>query len=245
MTAAPINEPAFTDSEAQHTGRWQRKLMWWMVFMPSVLIGVFIVLATLQLNRFNKEIETYQQSELEPIRIAANESRNASWINQAEYVQFYTLAKMEEIAMRKRYSQGGVLLMSRVLTKYLGFFTGMILAIVGAVFIISKLKEDRSEISASFKENVSANIVSTSPGIIFGFLGTVLMLATILQHSEINIKDMPLYLNSGNLSNLVNLPKGAETPLVDSSAIANLPEDSQQLSRNVHDDSIMKHARPE
>ena len=85
--------------------------------------------------------------------------------------------------------------MSRIYTKYLGFFTGMIMAIVGAVFIIGKISEDKSEISGTANELIKFSIVSSSPGIIFGVLGTVLMLATILNHNEILIQDTPLYLN--------------------------------------------------
>ncbi len=40
------------------------------------------------------------------------------------------------------------------------------------------------------------SIVSSSPGIIFGILGTFLMIATIMTHNKIEIQDRPLYLNA-------------------------------------------------
>lgn len=43
------------------------------------------------------------------------------------------------------------------------------------------------------------NVASSSPGIIFGVLGTGLMLATILTHSEIDVQDQPLYLNPNTI----------------------------------------------
>ena len=116
---------------------------------------------------------------------------------------------MEEHSINRRYNQGGVLLMSRIYIKYLGFFTGMILAIVGSVFIISKLKEDVSEPEWSIQEKTKFRLISSSPGIIFGVLGTALMMTTILTHSEINVKDMPLFLNTYNIS---QTQKSQETP---------------------------------
>ncbi|MEP6596706.1 MAG: SDR family NAD(P)-dependent oxidoreductase, partial [Ginsengibacter sp.] len=118
----------------------------------------------------------------------------------AEYLKWYSLVKMEEHSINRRYNQGGVLLMSRIYIKYLGFFTGMILAIVGSVFIISKLKEDVSELEGSIQDKTKFKLISSSPGIIFGVLGTALMMTTILTHSEISVKDMPLYLNTYNIS---------------------------------------------
>lgn len=175
---------------------WQNKLVVWTVLMPTLLILVFVVLATMQLNRFNDEISQYQ----EPQAAYQDPMYGLPTTAGAEYAKLYTLAKMEDLAMRKRYSQGGVLLMSRIFTKYLGFFTGMVMAIVGAVFIISKIREESTNLTGSVSQQANLTLVSSSPGIIFGVLGTVLMLATILQHTEINIKDMPLYLNHYNLT---------------------------------------------
>ena len=116
-----------------------------------------------------------------------------------DYIRWITLARMEEKSLDRRYSQGGLLLASRIFTKYLGFFTGMIMAIVGAVFIIGKLQENSSDIEGAVGEQMKLKIVSSSPGIIFGVLGTVLMLSSILQHAEIELKDQPLFLNPYNI----------------------------------------------
>jgi hypothetical protein len=70
----------------------------------------------------------------------------------------------------------------------------MILAIVGAVFIISKLKESVTNLETS-SEAFKISLISASPGIIFGILGTSLMLATIFKQNDIDIKDVATYLN--------------------------------------------------
>jgi hypothetical protein len=246
MTTSQKNATSETKSKTEQLYDWQNRLIWWMTILPSVLIVVFIVLATLQLNRFNKEINSYKESELEPVYMSYNGGKTISYQDNADYIRLYTLTKMEDMSMRKRYSQAGVLLMSRVLTKYFGFFTGMILAIVGAVFIISKLQEEQSEIDGSISDNIKLKITSSSPGIIFGILGTILMLATILQHSEINVKDMPLYLNSGNLV----IPSTSQPyNRVDSTSISNFGAHTDTVKSDsgrtkIATDDDMRAARP-
>ncbi|HVE61050.1 MAG TPA: hypothetical protein VNA26_04480 [Chitinophagaceae bacterium] len=181
--------------------QWQNRLLPWMISVPTVLIGAFIVLATLQLNKFEKFVYQGDENKIEkaiPSPVAL--TTDSVLKEDAEYLQWYSLLKMEEHSINRRYNQGGVLLMSRIYIKYLGFFTGMILAIVGSVFIISKLKEDVSELEGNIHDKTRFKLISSSPGIIFGVLGTALMMTTILTHSEINVKDMPLYLNAYNIS---------------------------------------------
>lgn len=237
----PLPEVSFKDEK--YINEWQNKLLKWTILMPTLLILIFISLASFQLYQFNKQIGLYQNHEDDIIEVAANASLNASGQHSENY-RLYMLAKMEDLAMRRRYSQGGILLMSRIFTKYLGFFTGMIMAIVGAVFIISKIREDSSDISGSVNQQLNFKILSTSPGVIFGILGTILMMATILQHSEINIKDQPLFLNQGNLlfngnENKPGIEKNKEEQ------IFSLPDSSIRKSSAANIDSMMSNARPE
>ncbi len=190
--------------------KWQNRLLPWMIAMPTVLIGAFIFLATLQLNKFEKFVYHGNESKIEnAIPSPVSDTTDSLLKQNVEYLKWYSLVKMEEHSINRRYNQGGVLLMSRIYIKYLGFFTGMILAIVGSVFIISKLKEDVSELEGSVQEKTKFRLISSSPGIIFGVLGTALMMTTILTHSEINVKDMPLFLNTYNIS---QTQKSKETP---------------------------------
>lgn len=178
--------------------QWQTKLMPWMVAMPTLLILLFVYLATMQLRKFDTILENKNSSVIDEITQDKNLDLS-EFKNSMDYVRWVTLVRMEERSLNRRYTQGGVLLAARVFTKYLGFFTGMILAIVGAVFIIGKLQEKTTEIEGEVGNGVKGKLSSSSPGIIFGVLGTVLMVSTILQHNEITVSDQPLFLNSTNL----------------------------------------------
>lgn len=195
--------PTVTPKSAQelkHLYAWQKTLLPFMVIVPTVLAGVFIFMATTQMMRFNKILEASPDTTFIGKTLPLpGDSLNSSLNNNIEYIRWLTLTHMEQQSIDKRYKQGGLLLMSRIFTKYLGFFTGMVLAIVGAVFIIGKLSEDYSSLSGSFAENMKFDLISSSPGIIFGVLGTILMLSTILKHNDVVVQDSPLYLNANTI----------------------------------------------
>lgn len=190
-----------TASERRAIEKWQSRLLPWLVIMPTLLIGIFIYMATQQVKHFNKSIEIKPDSLLigKILHSPSDTLINAALKNDKQYLQWVTLSYLEQESMYRRYNQGGLLLMSRIFVKYLGFFTGMILAIVGSVFIIGKLSEEYTGLSGSVTEQAKFNLISSSPGIIFGVLGTLLMLSTILQHNDITIEDTPLYLNANGI----------------------------------------------
>jgi hypothetical protein len=178
--------------------KWQQKLLPWFIIMPTILIGIFIFLATQQLVKFNEKLQTKPDSTLIGKILPVGEGRNIS-DGKYKYLLLTVLAHLEQESTYRRYNQGALLLMSRIFTKYLGFFTGMILAIVGAVFIIGKIREDSTSLTANVNEMMKFSLISSSPGIIFGVLGTILMLATILKHNDITVQDSPLYLNANTI----------------------------------------------
>lgn len=169
---------------------WQKRLLPWLIILPTVLVAVFIVLSTRQVTQINKRLQINQDTTF------VTQLLEQAEVNEIhlDYIKWITLVKLEQDSFYKRYNQAELLLMSRIFTKYLGFFTGMILAIVGAAFIIGKIKEDSSDLEGSIGEQMRFKIVSSSPGIIFGFLGTILMLSVIWQHKEIEVRDAALYL---------------------------------------------------
>lgn len=209
-----FDKPSKSRYELKQVNQWQNKLLPWLVIMPTLLILLFIYLATRQMQQFNAVIDAKTVSSVEKILTAPSDPALDSRLKgDMDYIRWITLARMEEKSLDRRYNQGGLLLASRIFTKYLGFFTGMILAIVGAVFIIGKLQESSSDIEGAVGDQMKLKIVSSSPGIIFGVLGTVLMLSTILQHAVIELKDQPLFLNSYNIQvNSVDKGLPAATP---------------------------------
>jgi hypothetical protein len=87
----------------------------------------------------------------------------------------------------------GVLLISRIWTRYLGFVTGTILAMVGAAFILGKLQEASSNLGAE-GGLWKVSLTTASPGLVLAALGTILILATLATSMDLNVNDGPVYL---------------------------------------------------
>ena len=173
--------------------KWQKKLLPFMVVVLSLLMLFFFTATAFQLYYLHQRIEQSPELNLNPA-LAALESNpaGASEKDKLQIFRWKTLAILEGNALQRRYHQANVLLMSRIWTGYLGFITGMILALVGATFILGKLRELESKVDAG-NEGWKFSMTTASPGLILALLGTILMITTILGRSEIKVNDGQLY----------------------------------------------------
>jgi len=213
-------------SERNDQQNWQIKILPWILMVPTVLVAAFIFLATDQVSQINERLTISKDTIFMNKLVNYVDKLDSKSI---EHVKYLALIKLEQESFYYRYNQAQLLLMSRIFTKYLGFFTGMILAIVGAVFIIGKLKEDTTEIEGTISDKTKVKIISSSPGIIFGLLGTILMITTIVHHNEISVRDMSLYLVPGNnkeIQDIKTTKAGEGLEYVDETEINMLTQDS-------------------
>jgi ABC-type uncharacterized transport system fused permease/ATPase subunit len=182
--AESANSPQLKESVA--TRRWQARLRVWMQFIVTGVMVFFLLVSGVQIYYLHQKIDQAPALDLTFSHAGTLSTGQEQW---------RTLAELEIHAVQQRYHQANVILMARIWTTYLGFVTGMILAVVGAAFILGKLREQSSEISGK-AENWQLSIASTSPGLIMVVLGTLLMLLTISTHHEIVVKDSPIYLGA-------------------------------------------------
>lgn len=171
---------------------WQVRLLPFMIAIMAALTIFFFWISMNQLESLQERIERSPQLDLAPEYEEVEQGLNLNASNRLLYAQWKTLALLEENALERQYHQADVLLMSRSWIRYLGFITGMVLALLGAAFIFGKLREASSDLSLG---NAAANVTvrSASPGLILAVLGTLLMLTTILTRSEIDVRNGPLY----------------------------------------------------
>jgi hypothetical protein len=173
--------------------KWQEKLLPLMSRMVIGLTLFFFVASFGQLLYLQAEISRDRPFTLSETALGPVAPGNASISEQLNVARLRAAAELELQVVTRRYRQATVLLMSRVWTLYLGFVTGMILALVGAAFILGKLQEASSDLSVKSAGN-ELTLKTASPGIILAALGTVLMLATIVTNHRIEVIDTPLYL---------------------------------------------------
>jgi len=182
-----------TTSLPARADSWPQRLL---PFMSRMVVGLtlfFFVASFVQLLYLQTEIGRETPVTLSDSVLAISLPEQASTTDRLALARFRAAGELEVQVVGRRYRQATVLLMSRLWTLYLGFVTGMILALVGAAFILGKLQEPASELSA---ESPAAKLTlkSASPGIVLAALGTTLMLATIFTNHRIDVTDAPLYL---------------------------------------------------
>lgn len=164
--------------ELAQIARWQNRLLSTII---KIILGLTIFFFVASLGQL-----IYLQT-----RIEKTPGIDKDWIKESTANS--QLYQLEYLTIQNRYHQGNTSLMSRIWLQYLGFITGMILAIIGAVFILGKLREPENKIELD-ASHVKFSILSSSPGLVLAFLGTFIMITTIIDHKKIEIGDASVYI---------------------------------------------------
>ena len=175
---------------------WQKRLLPFLTGSIVILALIFFVFSFLQIKQINSRIETNPDVNLDSVFEKYEKNADNHNITYTEsYMRWKTLIYIEKFAIDNRYHQANALLMSRILLIYLGFLTGMVLCFVGGTFILGKLSEKGTNLSAD-TSLWKVTLTSSSPGIILAIIGVLLMITTILSKSDITVKDTSLYVPS-------------------------------------------------
>src|SRR5438045_3473443 len=115
--------------------RWQRQLLPFMMAVLSLLSVFFISMNIYQVDMMQKKIVEAPRMDLTPAVPTGK-----SDAGQLDFIRWKTLSSLEAYALEHRYHQANALLLTRVWSKNLGIVTGMLLCIIGAAFILGKLR---------------------------------------------------------------------------------------------------------
>jgi hypothetical protein len=189
-----------------------------MTVMLIVLAAITIVSNLYEVRVVQKHIEAARELDLTPFWKGVESSGN---LDSFAFARWRTIAALENQAMENRYHQASAIVMSRLYLIFLGFATGVMLALVGATFILGKLNEAESHIVGE-GAGWRVSLQTASPGLVLATLGTVLIVWTIWARAEVNLTDSALYLpartfemapatplNNSNENSLVRDPNAA------------------------------------
>ena len=174
--------------------KWQRTLLPVMTLFVIALATLFFVFSINTLHQVND----FVQGEHEELRAQIKDVIKPKPADTTQDAIQRGLLLLEADALDRRYHQASALLMSRIWGKHLAFMTGMIMAFLGAIFILGKLSESPSAVSA-YTSGWSVSLTSASPGILLAFFGTVLVALSIAIQGNIDVHDGPAYLRSVTL----------------------------------------------
>jgi hypothetical protein len=190
-TNTPIEAPAKTTQDPELV-KWQKTLLPVMTLFVIALATLFFVFSMNALH----QVDDFVQGEHAELRAQIKDVTNQPKpTDTAEDAIRRGLLLLEADALDRRYHQASALLMSRIWAKHLAFMTGMIMAFMGAIFILGKMSESPSEVKG-YSSGWNVSITSASPGILLAFFGTVLVALSIAIQGSVDVRDVPVYLRS-------------------------------------------------
>lgn len=184
---------ALAREQLRATLKWQHRTLPMMIGVLVAAMVAFLALSFWQGYAVRRDIENAPQLSIAPTLASINCPDTAAQDAHARCLEWKVAALLEQHTINRRYHQANVALLVRVTVKYLGFLTGMLMSLVGAVFILGRLTESTSTISAEGAFG-KYTFISASPGLILAFLGTVLMLTTVLTNPPTNVNDGNVYI---------------------------------------------------
>jgi hypothetical protein len=192
MTMAAEESTAVQDAAAfavMGDRAWQKRMLPLMVRLVLVLALFFFTVSLVQLTYLHWTIRQAPPIDLSPALAEFKSHPPETFEHRLKLAELEVLAGLDAATVQQRYHQVSAMLMARVWKGYMGFVTGMILAMVGAVFILGKMQEALSLSSDAARGSLS--IRSASPGIIMSILGVALMATAVVVNHRIDVTDAP------------------------------------------------------
>ncbi len=184
-----IKEPI----ESIETKNWQLSLLPFMSKTIIILAGFFFLASLAQLIYLHNVIQKGPRLDLREALNGLRIDEKSTGQEILGTVRLKALITLEANSFQNQYHQANILLMARLWTSYIGFVTGMILATVGAGFILGKLREPFTELETKFS-GANMSLKSASPGLILAILGTCLMITTLVAHHNIETRQNAIYI---------------------------------------------------
>jgi hypothetical protein len=217
VTLAQEKGKAAEPDGRRELAQWQRRLLPFMTRFIVSMAAAFFVFSGIHIYQVTRFIQADDGNIRKLIQDEI--SRPTGQATTPAEITEHSLLLLEADALDRRYHQAGGLLMSRIWSRQLAFITGMVMAFVGAVFILGKLSESTTEASGGAGEWKVA-ISSASPGIILTFFGTVLLTASLFVRATLDVSDGPAYINAVHFSSQSSTQPAAaagrqDAPLLD------------------------------
>jgi hypothetical protein len=95
----------------------------------------------------------------------------------------------QTIVSSKRYQQGARILLTTSTRKNTGFLIGSLLAFMGCIIVIRRVRKMGITAEGSAGANAQFKVITSSPGLFVALLGTLIILSTIIRYDSFDITD--------------------------------------------------------
>ncbi len=189
MSQATPEQRARAASE-RRDHKWQETLSPWLLTFISVMTAFFLGASYLQFKGLAEHIGPATTSASAEAMEWAREASETDSGGDPEVMQTMILASMAADATAQRYGLAKVGLMSAVWLRYLGFVTGMIMALMGAAFLWGRVKDADGGTEIEGETAIwKGSIHSASPGLLLAALGSLLMITAMLNNFDVAVEE--------------------------------------------------------
>jgi hypothetical protein len=178
----------------KHDRNWQTAMR---PLMSAILVGLtlfFFAATLLQVVRLNERIDASPKLDAAALTAlaACGPGRSEAACSTERRLQLAVALEVHTIALR--HHEAAVLLMAALWSRYVGFVTGMTLALVGAAFILGRLTDGGTQVTVGGDSAaVKLALATASPGIVMVIAGVVLMTLTITTLQQFSTHDAAIY----------------------------------------------------
>jgi len=203
----PLAPPLGGQAAGAGLSRWQEKLLPFMLGAVIFMTLFFLIASLWVFYDFRLRVAETDLN-LRPVFAeyeATYLARSAESL--PAYLRWKTTVLLEQELISRRYKQVSSVILARIWTRYLGFLTGMTLALVGAFFVLGQLRTDPSALQAK-GQGLEATLTTSSPGLVLATLGTVLMAISLIVTFEFDTRDLPTYVQQQSAAPVTLPPPG-------------------------------------
>jgi hypothetical protein len=185
MTEGPGPAQAVVNTAAEDL-RWQADRLPFM--MGSLIVAaIFFSVATIWFFQdLQDRLEYKQWDAVASITPPAPEN-----VDQA-YRDWRVRAALEQAGMQQRFNIQATVVKARLWTRFMGFLTGMLLALTGCVFVLGKLRE--SIVFTAKGAEVGTALTTSSPGVFLALLGTIIISLALTVPTTVEGEETAVYL---------------------------------------------------
>jgi hypothetical protein len=174
---------------AQAEQRWQRLVL---PFMMIGLVAAAVFFGGTTYVFFDRLQSELAYSRTETHSLIDRVDAGAQGISDIAYRDWAVRATLEQAALQQRFNVQVAIVKGRLWSRFMGFMTGMLLALTGCVFVLGKLRTD-IDFSGS-ASGASAVLRTTSPGVYLALLGTVVIGMALAVPGSVESTDAAIYL---------------------------------------------------
>jgi hypothetical protein len=172
----------------QSDSSWQLKLLPFMTRAIAVMGFLFFISSFVQFQLMYHELKVRPES----ARFVIPSTSSINGIQSAESLRWNGLLALEHETLVAREKTMNAVVLRQASLLHLGFLTGMVLCLVGAVFVLGRLQTPESSLSGQVHDLALA-LNTSSPGIVLAALGCALMCVTLFHQYQFNLPDKTVY----------------------------------------------------